>query len=125
MMSLIQITQRNEKVPVTVFQIRDRITIENFAELETLTRDAHEKGMRRLVLDLSPLTGITSIGVRAIVVIHKIVAAGGGNPLKLAGVNPQIRNVLQIAGITQFIDAYDTVDEAAASFQSLTAASNQ
>jgi len=115
-MSLIQITQRNEKVPVTVFQIRDRISIENFAELENLTKEAYEKGMRSLILDLSPLTGITSIGVRAIVVIHKILSANGGSPLKLVGINPRIRNVLQIAGITQFIEVYDTVDEAAASF---------
>lgn len=115
-MSLIQITQRNEKVPVTVFQIHDRITIENFAELETLTRNAYEKGMRHLVLDLSQLTGITSIGVRAIVVIHKILSADGGSPLKLTGASPMIRDVLQIAGITQFVEVYDTVEAAAASF---------
>jgi anti-anti-sigma factor len=115
-MSLIQITQRNEKVPVTVFQVHDRISLDNFAELEKLTKDAHEKGMRRLVLDLSQLPGITSIGVRAIVVIHKILAADGGSPLKIAGANPMIHHVLQIAGITQFIDVYETVDDAAASF---------
>jgi anti-anti-sigma factor len=116
MMSLIQITQRNEKVPVTVFQIRDRISLDNFAELEALTADAYAKGMRCLVLDLSQLQAITSIGVRAIVVIHKILSAEGGNPLKLAAAQPPIRDVLQIAGITQFIDVYDTVEEAAASF---------
>jgi anti-anti-sigma factor len=115
-MSLIQITQRIDNAPVTVFQIRDRITIENFAELETLTKDAYVKGMRNLVVDLSQLQALSSIGVRALVVIHKILSADGGNPLKLAGVLPQIRDVLQIAGITQFIDVYDTVDEAAASF---------
>lgn len=115
-MSLIQITQRNEKVPVTVFQIRDRISLDNFAELESLTKEAYQKGMRSLVLDLSQLTGITSIGVRAIVVIHKILSADGGSPLKLAKASPMIRDVLQIAGITQFIEVYDTVEEAAASF---------
>lgn len=115
-MSLIQITQRNEKVPVTVFQLRDRISLDNFAELETLTKDAHARGMRNLILDLSELKSLTSIGVRAIVVIHKILSADGGNPLKLAGVQPAIRDVLQIAGITQFIEVYDTVEEAAASF---------
>ena len=115
-MSLIQITQRNEKVPVTVFQIRDRISLDNFAELEALTKDAYTNGMRSLVLDLSQLQAITSIGVRAIVVIHKILSADGGNPLKLAAAQHPIRDVLQIAGITQFIDIYDTVEQAAASF---------
>ena len=113
-MSLIQITQRTENV--TVFQIRDRITLNNFAELEAITKVEYEKGMRRLVLDLRETPALSSIGVRAIVVIHKIFSADGGNPLKLAGAAPHIREVLQIAGITQFLDVYHTVDEAAASF---------
>jgi hypothetical protein len=36
--------------------------------------------------------------------------------LKLAGPIPPIREMLGIAGITQFIEIYDTVDEAVASF---------
>jgi hypothetical protein len=43
-------------------------------------------------------------------------SAEGGIHLKLAGAIPPIREMLQIAGITQFIEIYDTVDEAVASF---------
>lgn len=115
-MSLVQILQINEKTPVTVFQLRERITLENFAELEKVTQDGFDRGMHNLVIDLSQTPTLSSIGVRAIVVIHKMLFAVSGNSLKLAGAQARVRDVLQIAGITHFIDLYDTVDEAVASF---------
>lgn len=115
-MSLLQISQFHENNPATVFRLQERITLDNFAELEKVTKDAYESGMRNLVIDLSETPTLTSIGVRAIVVIHKILSSDNGNPLKLAGAHPSVREVLQIAGITQFIELYNTVDEAAASF---------
>lgn len=116
-MDLLQISKFNENKPVTVFRLQERISLDNFAELESITKQEHAKGMSNLVLDLSETEALTSIGVRAIVVIHKMLSANGGNPLKLAAVQPPIRDVLKIAGITKFIEVYDTVDDAVASFQ--------
>jgi len=115
-MSLVQISHFDEKKPVTVIQLLERITLDNFAELEKITTNESEKGMRHLVIDLSQTPTLSSIGVRGIVVIHKMVSTNKGNSLKLAGAQPRVRDVLQIAGITQFIELYDTVEEAVASF---------
>ncbi len=115
-MSLLQISQFTQDPPVTVFRLQDRISLDNFAEFEAITKREHENGMKNLVLDLSDTPALTSIGVRAIVVMHKILSSNGGNPLKLAAVHPPVREVLKIAGITRFIEIYDTVDDAAASF---------
>ncbi|NWG06071.1 MAG: STAS domain-containing protein [Chloroflexi bacterium] len=115
-MTFIQITQRQERVPVTVFQLLDRIHLGNFAEMEKITKDAYDAGTRDLVIDLSRIESLTSIGVRALVIVHKLLSRDGGKHLRLAGVSPSMRDVLEIAGITQFIDVYDTVEEAAASF---------
>jgi anti-anti-sigma factor len=115
-MSLVEITRLNEMNPMTVFRLQERINLENFARLESITKAEYENGMRRLVLDLGETPSVSSIGVRAIVVMHKILSAGGGNPLKIAAAPALVREVLQIAGITQFIELYDTVDDAAASF---------
>lgn len=115
-MDFLQITQRQGRVPVTVFQLLDRINLGNFVELEKIARDAHEKGMLDLVIDLSRVKSLTSIGVRALVVVHKLLSTDKKKHLKLAGLSPSMRDVLDIAGITQFIDAYGTVDEAVASF---------
>lgn len=116
-MSPIQISQILSGTPVTIFRLQERISLDNFAEIESITKRVHAKGASKLVLDLSETESLSSIGVRAIVVMHKILSANGGNPLKLAAVHPPVRDVLNITGITQFIEIFDTVDDAVASFQ--------
>ena len=116
-MSLMQISQFNQHTSVTVFRLRERISLDNFAEFESVARREQKNGMSSLVLDLGETESLSSIGVRAIVVVHKLLAANGGSPLKLAAVHPSIREVLKIAGITQFIEIFDTVDDAVKSFQ--------
>ena len=115
-MDLVQISKVEGRVPVTVFQLKDRVNLGNFAVLEQTAKDFYEAGMRDLVIDLSQTPSLTSIGVRAIVVIHRMLSPDKANHLKLAGPIPYIREMLGIAGITQFIEIYDTVDEAVASF---------
>lgn len=115
-MGLIEVSQRQGRVPVTVFHVQDRINLGNYKELERAAQEAYEGGMRNLVIDLTKSESLTSIGIRAIVAIHKILATGDGGALKLAGVTQPIQDMLQIAGITQFIEIHNTVDEAVASY---------
>lgn len=115
-MALVQISQAQGRIPVVVFQLQDRVNLGNFAELEKAARDAYDNGMRDLVIDLSRTPSMTSIGVRALVIIHKLLSTDGRNHLKLAGPIPSIREMLQIAGITQYIEIHDTVEDAVASF---------
>jgi anti-anti-sigma factor len=115
-MSVVKISQAQGRVPVTIFQLQDRINLGNFAELEENAQEAYNNGMRDLVLDLSQTVSLTSIGVRAIVVIHKMLSADGKQHLKIANPMPYIREMLDIAGVTQFIGMYATVDEAVESF---------
>lgn len=115
-MDLVQISKVEGRVPVTVFQLKDRVNLGNFAVLEQTAKDSYEDGMRDLVIDLSQTPSLTSIGVRAIVVIHRLLSPDKEKHLKLAGPIPYIREMLGIAGITQFIEIYDSVDEAVASF---------
>lgn len=115
-MDLVKISNVEGRIPVTVFQLQDRVNLGNFSELEQTAKDAYEAGMRDLVIDLSQTPSLTSIGIRAIVVIHRLLSADKGKHLKLAGAIVPIREMLGIAGITQFIEIYDSVDEAVASF---------
>jgi anti-anti-sigma factor len=115
-MSLVRISQAQGRVPVTVFHLQERVNLGNFTELEEAAKDAHAKGMRDLVLDLSDTVSLTSIGIRAIVIIHKLLAADGGKHLKIANSAPYIREMLDIAGVTQTIEIYDSLDEAVAAF---------
>ena len=115
-MELVKVSNVQGKIPVTVFQLQDRVNLGNFAELEQAAKTAYEAGMRDLVIDLSQTPSLTSIGIRAITIIHRMLSEDRGNHLKLAGAIPVIRDMLDIAGITQFIEMYDSVDEAVNSF---------
>src|SRR5574341_804714 len=114
-MALVQVSQREGRVPVTIFQLQDRVNLGNFAELEQTAKDSYLNGMRNLVIDLSKTPSLTSIGVRALVVIQKMLSTDHGKHLKLAGPIPYVREMLEISGVTEYIEIYDTVDKAVAS----------
>jgi anti-anti-sigma factor len=115
-MGAIKISQAEGRLPVTVFGLPDRVNLSNFAELEESAKEAYNNGMRDLVMDLSQTVSLTSIGIRAIVVIHKMLAPDGKKHLKVAAPMPYLREMLDVSGVTQYIEIYDTVDEAVASF---------
>jgi len=115
-MSVVKISQAQGRVPVTIFQLQDRVNLGNFAELEDTAKEAYDNGMRDLVIDLSQTVSLTSIGVRALVIIHKMLSADNTNHLKIANPMPYIREMLDVSGVTQYIEIYNTVDEAVASF---------
>ena len=116
-MSVVKISQAQGRVPVTIFQLQDRVNLGNFAELEETAQEAYDNGTRNLVIDLGQTVSLTSIGIRAIVVIHKMLSGDGRQHLKIANPMPYIRETLDIAGVTGYIEMYNTVDEAVNSFQ--------
>jgi anti-anti-sigma factor len=115
-MALVQISQAQGRVPVTIFQLQDRVNLGNYQELEQTAKDEYAKGMRNLVIDLSQTPSLTSIGIRALMIIHKMLATDAAKHLKLSGVTEPIREMLQIAGITGFMEMYPSVEDAVASF---------
>ena len=115
-MGLIRISQQQGRVPITVFHLEDRVDLANFAELERAATQAYDTGMRDLVVDLSQTAALTSIGVRALVVMHKLLSQDNGRHLKVACASAEIRDMLDVSGITQYIQIYDTVEDAVKSF---------
>jgi len=116
-MALIVISKKQGRIPVTVFHLQERVHLGNFSELEDTAQKAYKDGTRDLVIDLSHTDTMTSIGLRALVVIHKILAQeGNGKHLKIAGATTVMREIMQVTGISHFMEVYDTVDEAVASF---------
>lgn len=115
-MGVVQISQAQGRVPVTVFRLQERINLGNFAELEETAKEAYNNGTRDLVLDLGQTVSLTSIGIRAIVIIHKMLSTDGGKHLKIANPMPYIREMLDISGVTQYIEIHDSVEQAISSF---------
>jgi len=115
-MALIEISHVQGRTPVTIFHLQDRVNLGNFAELEELAREAYSYGVRDLVIDLSKTPSMTSIGIRALMVIYKMLSQDGGQHLKLASATPEISEMLEIAGVTQHIQIFPTLEDAVHSF---------
>lgn len=115
-MALVEISHVQGHTPVTIFHLQDRVNMGNFEELEALAKEAYSYGVRDLVIDLSKTPSMTSIGIRALIVIHRMLSGDGGRHLKLAGATPEISEMLEIAGITQHIEIFPTVKDAVNSF---------
>ena len=103
-MAVVQISQAQGRVPVTIFRLQDRVNLGNFAELEENAKEAYNNGMRNLVMDLGQTVSLTSIGIRAIVIIHKMLSTDGQKHLKIANPAPYIREMLDISGVTVYIE---------------------
>jgi anti-anti-sigma factor len=116
-MALVEISQTKGRISVTVFRLQERVHLGNFADLEGAAQKAYDEGTRNLVIDLGDTDSMTSIGLRALVVVHKILSKNDSRKhLKVAGATTVMREIMQVTGISQFIEVYDTVEEAVASF---------
>ena len=118
-MNLVKVSQAEGRVPVTVFELQDRVNLGNTAELEQAGKDAYANGTRNLVLDISKEDSFTSAGIRALMVIYKLMANDEGKEskhVKLVSPTSYVREVLEVSGITNSIEIYDSLDKAIASF---------
>jgi anti-anti-sigma factor len=117
-MKLVTISQAEGRVPVTVFQLQDRLNLGNTAELEQAAKEAYAAGERNIVIDLSKTPSLTSAGIRAIVIIYKMLTdpKDKGRHLKLVSPTPYVHEVLNIAGLLEYIEVYGSLEEAVASF---------
>ncbi len=121
----IRVTYEQGRVPVTVFYVQGQINMGSTALLEQTARAEYDKGMRDLLMDLSEATSLTSAGLRTMLVLYRMLGepstdAGGSrlksSHLKLLNVPPELQRVLQIAGLDLFINSYDDLPTAVASF---------
>ena len=118
-MSLVKVTQANGRIPVTVFELQDRVNLGNTAELEQAGKEAYASGTRDLVVDISKVDSFTSAGIRALMSLYKLLAGDEGQKskhVKLVSPTSYVREVLEISGVANSIEIYDTLDEAIASF---------
>ena len=116
-MGLVEISHVQGHPPVTIFHLQNRVNMGNFAELEELAKEAYNYGVRDMVIDLSKTPSMTSIGIRALITIYRMLSQDGGQHLKLASATPEISEMLEIAGVTQHIELFATVEDAVNSFQ--------
>jgi anti-sigma B factor antagonist len=79
------------------------------AQVELLNLSATCAG--RIVLDCTRLTYVASIGLRALLALHRNVS-GRSQGVWLAGVNESVRHIFEMAGLLSHFKIVTTVDEA-------------
>ena len=89
----------------------DRFDTNSAPEVEHLLMDHIEQGERQLVLDLSRISYISSIGLRVILKAVRAMTRADGH-LILCGGNDHVRTVLQLSGALMISLYVSTVEEA-------------
>ncbi len=86
----------------------DAITIHQFREsMERIVNDQRY----RIIMDLSGLSFINSSGLGVLLASLRAAESRGGD-IKLVGVKPGIRKVLEVAGFTDFFQIVMTLNDA-------------
>src|SRR5436190_23288920 len=84
-------------------------------QADTALKQVLDRGVTRLVLDLSAVNYISSSGLRTVLVAAKRTKAGGGET-RIAGAEANVREVFDLSGLSQFIVLHSDVKSALAEF---------
>ncbi|MEZ5461158.1 STAS domain-containing protein [Dokdonella sp.] len=91
---------RDERVgDVLVIDLSGRLDTDTSADLELAVQDLLETGVRDFIINLAGVGYVSSAGLRVLLMLGKGVDGNGS--LRLAGLNPTVRQVFDVAGFTQ------------------------
>ncbi len=121
----ISISEEQGRIPVTVFHVTGRINLGNADELTRRVQNSYQGGMRDLILDLSGVDSLTSAGLRAILIVMKLLNTDSrDNPsssdksqhVKLLSPTEYVLITMKTAGFDRYLEIYESLPEALASF---------
>jgi anti-anti-sigma factor len=96
---------------VKIIGLRGKLDANTSPSVEEQLQAVMDQGEKRLVLDLSELTYISSLGLRVFIVVAKEMQKVNGK-LALARLNERIYEIFKIAGFTRIFSIYPTCEEA-------------
>ena len=100
--------------PVTILELAPRLTHAEGSELHHVVSGLLDGGSQAVLLDCSRVTFIDSLGIGGL--IRTWLAVGKRGKLKLFGLSPHLREVLQITGLLKVMDSFEDVGLALRSF---------
>ena len=96
---------------VLVLQIDGRLDTISSRRFESALKIPMSRGVKKIVVDLSGLTSINSVGLRLLMTTAKEMVAKEGI-LVLCSPVEQVRQVLDISGFSRVMSITETLDEA-------------
>ena len=109
---MIQLEERGDGLCVIKIIMKEVHTLDVPDLKEKIQQTIIEKGIQKLVLDLSDVKVITSTGIGIFLNINQSLKS----KLKLASPNEDVKKVLELTKVTSVIKLYKSVDEAVQSF---------
>ena len=91
----------------------DEIDATNIEQVRAALADALDGAPAMLVADMTRTTYCCSEGLRTLLRTHQ-AAQQAGTPLRIAGVQPQVRRILMLTGTNEFLDVYPSIEAASA-----------
>ncbi len=93
-----------------------RIDHQSAPELQKVLDEQIAGGHFRLVVDMSKVSYISSAGLRVLLAARKGVKRWNRGDLRLAGVQPFVKETLELVGFTRIFEMYDDTVDAVGSF---------
>ena len=134
----ITLSQQQGRVPVTVVHLDGKLDSNSFQRLIDEAKKAYDGGARDLVLDMTKLTYISSAGIVSLHSVAKLFRgetmpdpekgwgairsaekerdSGAQQHVKMCGVPPEVRSVLEVVGFSNFFEMHSDLQQAVASF---------
>lgn len=103
----IEETMQNDTCVVRVTGRLDAVTA---PELDQAVMRIIDQGKHKMAFDLTHLEYVSSAGLRTFLVVAKKLKGLGGE-LSLAGLQGNIKEVLEISGFPSILPCYDSMDE--------------
>ncbi len=98
-----------------LIKLSGRLDIIGTGEIETRFAGYCAVNQSRVLVDLSEVDFLASIGIRLLVINAKSVASRGGR-MFIVNPSPNVRHVLDISGIPPIIPMYDSLQSAQEAF---------
>jgi anti-sigma B factor antagonist len=95
----------------SLVHLNGRLDILTFQQVGDQFNEVIAEGHKRLLLDASDLSYVSSAGLRVILQARKAVKAGGGI-IVIANANDFVLDVMNTTGFTSIIPTFPTLEEA-------------
>ena len=101
---------------VMVITLKGKLILQDeTTQLHTCIKSVMDRDINKIVLNLKNLSRISSLGIGAIMRAMTIVRNEGGD-LRLAGLDPNVKNIFEITKLVGVIKIFDQNHQAIASF---------
>jgi anti-sigma B factor antagonist len=110
---MIEVTDKGNGLYVVKITMKEIHTLEVPELKEKLQKTIIDRGIKKMVIDLTDVKIITSSGIGIFLNINQSLRS----QLRLAAANEEILKVLDLTKVTTVINLFKTIEEAVASFK--------